>query len=67
MKRLSSMEIESVSAGSGNCTGIYRACVTAAGAAGVAAVMATAGWAIAFAVVASGAAMEYCRQQYIGC
>lgn len=67
MKKLSSSQMESLNGGLKNCDGIYYSCVGAAGFAGAAAVMATAGWGIAFAVVASGAAMEYCRQQAIGC
>lgn len=53
--------------GDGNCRGIYSACLTAAAIAGAAAVIATSGWGIPLAVCASQAAMEYCRQQYIGC
>ena len=56
--------------GGGNCQGIYYACV---GSAGVAAmiIVASCGPAAPFCVygatVAAGAAMELCRQEYIGC
>lgn len=51
----------------GNCRGIYEACLGAATLGGAACIFATAGAGIPACVVAAGAAMEYCRQQYIGC
>ena len=68
MKRLTIADLEIILAGEdGNCGGIYNSCLNAAAFAGCAAVLATAGWGIIFSVLGASAAMEYCRQQYIGC
>jgi hypothetical protein len=67
MKKLENQQLEMVIAGDGNCRGIYDSCLWTAALAGMVGVASTAGIGIAFAVLGGGAAMEYCRQQYIGC
>lgn len=51
----------------GNCRGIYNACLGVAATAGTACIVSTAGIGIYACVLAAGAGMELCRQEYIGC
>ncbi|TPE39729.1 hypothetical protein [Pontibacter mangrovi] len=68
MKTLKLNQMLKIEAGSdANCDGIYYSCIGAAALAGAAGVAATGGLAVYLAVAASGMAMEYCRQQAIGC